>query len=204
MKAAFSVWNARIAPVFDTARLVHIVEAESGRLVGESDETLPGDLPAQQVTRLAELGVGTLVCGAISWPLHGMVMAAGIEVIPFITGTVSEVMQAWLRGTMGQRHFAMPGCHRRRGPVADIAGADSVPARRHGRGGAGFGGSKRGGGRGQHPGGPGRGRRGGPGAGGAGGDCVCAACGHRESHERGVACAHRVCPVCGAPTTWEV
>ena len=78
MKAAFSTWNARIAPVFDTARQIHIVEVESGRVVGEADEVLPGDLPAQQVMRLAELGVGTLVCGAISWPVRGMVTASGI------------------------------------------------------------------------------------------------------------------------------
>jgi hypothetical protein len=57
------IWNARIAPVFDTASQVHIVEAESGRIVGAADEAQPGDLPAQQVMRLAELGVGTLGAG---------------------------------------------------------------------------------------------------------------------------------------------
>jgi hypothetical protein len=196
MKAAFSIWNARIAPVFDTARQVHIVEAESGRLLGEADETLPGDLPAQQVMRLAELGVGTLVCGAISWPLHGMVAASGIQVIAFITGTVSEVMQAWLDGTMGRQHFAMPGCRGRRGRAAGAGGPGAIAAGRPGRAGVGCGR-----GRGQHPGEPGRGRRGGPGAGGVGGTCACPACGHRESHERGEACAHRMCPVCGASIT---
>jgi len=194
MKAAFSIWNARIAPVFDTAHQVHIVEAESGRIVGEADEAMPGDRPAQQVMRLAELGVGTLVCGAISWPVHGMVTAAGIRVIPFVTGTVSEVMQAWLGGTMGRGHFAMPGCRRRGGHAADLSGPEATPVGRRGVGGAGCGG-----GRGQHPGGSGRGRRGAPRAGEVGGSCVCRACGHRESHERGMACAHRMCPVCGAP-----
>jgi predicted Fe-Mo cluster-binding NifX family protein len=193
MKAAFSIWNARIAPVFDTARQVHIVEAESGRIVGEADEALPGDLPAQQVMRLAELGVGTLVCGAISWPLRGMVTASGLQVIPFITGTVSEVVQAWLGGTMGRGHFAMPGCRRRGGPATDLPTPEAIPVGRRGGGGAGCGG-----GSGQHPGEPGRGRRGGRRAGGVGGNCVCPACGHRESRERGVACAHRMCPVCGA------
>lgn len=56
-----------------------------------------------------------------------------------------------------------------------------------------------GGGRG---GGVGRGRGLGPGRGGGtaagpGGDCVCRACGHRESHVSGQPCTSRVCPECG-------
>jgi hypothetical protein len=47
----------------------------------------------------------------------------------------------------------------------------------------------------------GRGRMGGPFAAGPGGDCVCPKCGRRESHERGVPCAGRKCPQCGAGMT---
>jgi predicted Fe-Mo cluster-binding NifX family protein len=193
MKAAFSTWNARIAPVFDTARQVHIVEAQSGRMVSEGDETLPDGPPLRQVMRLAELGVGTLVCGAISWPLHAMVTAAGMEVMPFVAGTLSEVSQAWLGGTMKPEHFAMPGCRGRRRSAMGTTSPETAPAGRRGRGGAG-----RGGGRGWQPGGPGRGRQDGLRAGPTIGSCVCPACGHREPHERGLSCAERPCPVCGA------
>ena len=40
MKAAFAVWNNRIAPVFDVAREIRLVETESGRIVRERDEKL--------------------------------------------------------------------------------------------------------------------------------------------------------------------
>jgi len=169
MKAAFSAADARIAPVFDAARQVIVVDADSGRAVAEAEATLPDGLPIQKVMGLRDLGVGTLVCGAISWPLHAMVTASGIRVIPFVAGAVSEVVQAWLSGTVERRSFAMPGCGRRRGW-----------ARGHGPRGS------RGGG--------GRGLR----AGGAAGTCVCLVCGRREPHERGVACAGRPCPACGA------
>jgi len=192
MKAAFSIWNARIAPVFDTARQVHVVEAESGRVVGEADEALPGGPPAQQVMRLGELGVETLVCGAISWPLHAMVTASGIQVIPFIAGTLDDVVHGWLGGTMGHEQFAMPGCRRRRGLPSGASGPDAIPSGRRGRGGAG-----RGGGRSQNPQGQGRGWGGGPPTEGVAGTCVCPACGHPEPNERGVSCAARPCPVCG-------
>ena len=66
IKAAFAYWGRRIAPVFDVARQIHLLEVESGRIVSETQEILPDDLPVQKAIRLAELSVGTLVCGAIS------------------------------------------------------------------------------------------------------------------------------------------
>ncbi len=66
MKTAFAYWDKRIAPVFDTARQIHVVEAESGRIVREALETLESDVLVQKALRLSELGISTLVCGAIS------------------------------------------------------------------------------------------------------------------------------------------
>lgn len=116
MKAAFSVWNGRIAPVFDTASQVTVVEAEAGRVVECVEETLPAGLPVLKATRLAELEVETLVCGAISWPLHAMVSAAGVQVVPFVSGKAGEVVQAWVEGRVREQASTMPGCggHRRR------------------------------------------------------------------------------------------
>jgi predicted Fe-Mo cluster-binding NifX family protein len=114
MKAAFAVWDSRIAPVFDVARQIHIVEAESGRIVGEAQEDLADDMPAQKARRLAELGVDTLVCGAISRPMQVMVAAYGIRVIPFVTGDLREVIRAWLSGRIEDDLFTMPGCGRRK------------------------------------------------------------------------------------------
>ena len=44
--------------------------------------------------------------------------------------------------------------------------------------------------------GGGRGRNNG-GAFGAGGDCVCAGCGYKTAHQRGVKCTELKCPECG-------
>jgi predicted Fe-Mo cluster-binding NifX family protein len=98
MKTAFAYWDNRIAPVFDTARQIHVVEAESGQIVSETQETLSDDLPVQKTLRLMELGIGTLVCGAISRPMHGLVAAYGMQVIPFVAGELREVIRAWLSG----------------------------------------------------------------------------------------------------------
>lgn len=44
--------------------------------------------------------------------------------------------------------------------------------------------------------GGGRGRNNGGGF-GIGGDCVCANCGHKIPHDRGIKCTELKCPVCG-------
>ena len=113
MKTAFACWVNRIAPVFDTAHQIHVVDAESGQIVSEIQEALPEDLPAQKALRLVELGIGTLVCGAISRPMYRLVAAYGIQVVPFVAGELREVIWAWLNGNLNREVFAMPGCRGR-------------------------------------------------------------------------------------------
>jgi predicted Fe-Mo cluster-binding NifX family protein len=113
MKAAFAYWEDRIAPVFDTARQIHIVEIKSGRIAGESLAILSEITPNARALRLTELGVGTLVCGAISGTMRNLVEAYGIQVISFVAGNIHEVIQAWLSGNIHDGLFFMPGCGRR-------------------------------------------------------------------------------------------
>jgi predicted Fe-Mo cluster-binding NifX family protein len=207
MKTAFAYWDNRIAPVFDVARRIHLVEAQSGRIVTEKEELLVDDLPVKKALRLADLGVGTLVCGAISRPLRDLVASYGIQVFPFVAGELREVIQAWLDGNLGRDAFAMPGCcGHDRGRRRGMGGVkkEEYEMNGKGRGGTGKGaGQGQGGGRGRGQGGQGRGRMGGPLAGGAVGACLCPKCGHREPHERGVPCVQKQCPKCGTAMTRE-
>ena len=114
MKTALSIWDHRIAPVFDTARQLHLVESDGERVEKESAHTLSGDELPQKVAWLAEQGVETLVCGAVSRLFQEQLEAAGIKVIPFVAGGLRQVMQAYLSGTLKRATFMMPGCCGRR------------------------------------------------------------------------------------------
>jgi predicted Fe-Mo cluster-binding NifX family protein len=220
MKTAFAYLDARIAPVFDTAQWIRVVEIESGQIIGEAKEQLAQDLPMQKTLRLAELGINTLVCGAITRTLKAMITAYGIQVIPFVAGDLRTVIQAWRTGDLRGSAFVMPGCckHARFGKSYFIEkskeGKIMNGKGQGGMGGGGGGGRGQGGmggGRGQggmgggrgRSGGPGRGRMNGPMAGGAIGQCVCPKCGEHLAHERGVPCVQRQCPKCGTLMTRE-
>ncbi len=110
MKTAFSVWENRIAPVFDTARQIHLVEFDGMRIAAEKAHAISGDEVTQKVSWLAEQGVSTLVCGAVSRPLQERLSAVGIKVVPFVAGELREVILASLDGTLCGAAFAMPGC----------------------------------------------------------------------------------------------
>lgn len=188
MKAAFSFWNGRIAPVFDVAGQVRLVQVESGKVLDARDETLPLEPPAIRMARLSELGIDTLVCGAISRPLHLMIESCGIRVLPFLSGELAQVVAAWLGGRLEDGSFDMPGCcgqGRRRGFGGQNLDRE-VYAMRGGRRGAGKAQGGRGGGFSD------------PDAGGGEvGFCYCPKCGYREPHRRGVPCVRKQCPECG-------
>jgi predicted Fe-Mo cluster-binding NifX family protein len=115
MKTAFPYWHNRIAPVFDTACQILIIESEAGLIAGEQRVILPDDEPAVKVLRLVELEIGSLVCGALSRPMFEMATAYGIKVTPFIAGDLDEIVCSWVTGKLKHETYAMPGCRMRWG-----------------------------------------------------------------------------------------
>lgn len=199
MITAFPIWNNRIAPVFDVACQLHLLESDCGNVITERQIVLAQGLPALRALELKRLGVDELVCGAISQPMEAAVTIQGILVTPFISGALPEIIQAWLDGTLKNGCFAMPGCcgrWKQRHPDNQTTNLKENFMNGKGKGGMGGG---MGGGRGQ--GGPGRGRMGGPMAAGPDGFCICPKCGKKEPHQRGVPCNQVMCPDCGVAMT---
>lgn len=115
MKVALTVWEGRISPVLDTARSMVIADVEGGLPVSRRDETLVGNSMQEKLARLRELGVQTLVCGAVSRALADLISSCGIRLVPFVSGEVHEVLKAVAANRIPETAFSMPGCGCRRG-----------------------------------------------------------------------------------------
>ncbi len=110
VRIAIPMWSGSVSTVFDFARRLLLVDIDGGRDAGRREVELPEEAPATRVARLSREGVSVLVCGAISRPMAQMLAGAGIEVVPFVSGPVEEVLRAYLGNRLQEPSFLLPGC----------------------------------------------------------------------------------------------
>lgn len=122
MKAAFTEWHGRIAPVFDVAGTVLMVETGRSGNTRERVVGLPLGSSSAKVAFLTEHEVDILVCGAISRQVQGMAEAGGIQVQPFVAGEIRDIVAAWMCGNLDQVSYSMPGCRRCRHHLRERSG----------------------------------------------------------------------------------
>jgi predicted Fe-Mo cluster-binding NifX family protein len=110
MNIAIPVWEGKVSPVFDTASRLMVLnlvdQEETSRFEAYIEEQ---DL-TRRCLRIRRLGVDILICGAVSRIFYGILTAAGIHVIPWVSGCAEDVLAAYLDGTLFDSRFLMPGC----------------------------------------------------------------------------------------------
>ena len=109
MKIAIPVWNGFVSSVFDFAHKLLLVEIQNGRELSRSEVPLQAESLPQRAGKLKQLPVDVIICGAISQPLMYMLTASGIKVLPYVTGRVDEILQAYITGRLGQQQFTLIG-----------------------------------------------------------------------------------------------
>jgi predicted Fe-Mo cluster-binding NifX family protein len=96
VKIAVTVWKERVSPLFDAARTVLIADVADKEVIAREVQPLHPESPHRRAARLAETGVSTLICGAISLPQATLLQAYGIRVLADITGRAEAVLAAFL------------------------------------------------------------------------------------------------------------
>jgi len=110
MKAAITIWEDRVSPVFDSAQMLLIAEIKDSIVIQKHFEPFNPEMPIRLTERLNELDAGVLICGAISELPARTIEACGIELIPFIAGNVNEILALYAKGIALVPGFLMPGC----------------------------------------------------------------------------------------------
>jgi predicted Fe-Mo cluster-binding NifX family protein len=123
MKVAVPIWQGHVSSVFDFAHKLLLIELENGIEKERKEIELSEQNGLKRAYKLKQLGVRTLICGAISKPLENMLNSLRIQVLSCVTGSTEEILKAYKAGHLGYPKYAMPGCwkgackgrHRHRG-----------------------------------------------------------------------------------------
>jgi predicted Fe-Mo cluster-binding NifX family protein len=121
MKIAIPVHEDHMAAVADFADTLMIFEIRDGREIKRDCMRFTTRVIPAMVGILSDTGVNVLICGAVSRPFAAMVVYSGIELVPFISGPIKDIINAYLSGNLADPRFFMPGhtkgmhwCSRRR------------------------------------------------------------------------------------------
>ena len=109
MKVAVPIWETRVSSVLDFSQKLIVVELEGGSERNRVEVALSGRSILEKVAELREFGVEVLICGAVSQPMASVATGCGIQLLPYVTGKVDEVLDAYRTGRLGLRRFALPG-----------------------------------------------------------------------------------------------
>lgn len=110
MKVAIPAWAGRVSTVFDFARFLLLVELHHGKEISRIEVPLDENPSILRAGILSSVGVEVLICGVISQPLAGIVTRSGIEIIPFVTGRIDDVLDAFLTAQLADARLLLPGC----------------------------------------------------------------------------------------------
>lgn len=109
MNIAITVWENRISPVFDAARLLLIADVEDGRVTRRKLVPCQHEKNNEFFEILTGAGVRELICGAISQEHAGKLETCNIGVTAFIGGLVEGVLDCYVCGR-SMDGYRMPGC----------------------------------------------------------------------------------------------
>ncbi|MBN1350821.1 NifB/NifX family molybdenum-iron cluster-binding protein [candidate division KSB1 bacterium] len=112
MALALAVYENRIASLFESSNRFIFFDQTPYTLAQSYSVNIPNQSPTELIKLLKANNCRTLICGAISGSTFIMVQNEGIEVIPWITGELENVIAAYQNGNGFSPHLIMPGCRK--------------------------------------------------------------------------------------------
>ncbi|HDD44933.1 MAG TPA: hypothetical protein ENG63_08765 [Candidatus Desulfofervidus auxilii] len=94
------VFGNRVAPRFDCALKMLILEVENGKLLRQKEITLSWQNPLSIINQIRSMAVDVLICGAIPCFWMRVLTWHGIKIISWVSGEWQEVLNLFLKGKL--------------------------------------------------------------------------------------------------------
>lgn len=102
-KVAIPTFGTRVSPRFDCARAVLVVAIDDDKPSERQDFVASNWAPHERINKLLELGVDTIICGAIDcWSAESL-RSAGVTIYDWVTGEIEDALAALLRGDLDSK-----------------------------------------------------------------------------------------------------
>ena len=118
MRVAIPRMGEMVAPCFEYCATMAIFTIEGDRAVDQVDFPLQSRDPLDRVRLLRDQEVDTVICGGMQDLYEDMVRARGFKVISWVSGSVEDLLNMFLRGKLTSG-TELPGPAAPRPPEAD-------------------------------------------------------------------------------------
>jgi len=99
---AIPVFQERISPLLDEARRFALFEISDGIITQKILLNVDLETDAMRICKLKDMGVTTLISGAVSGYLSRYIVEKGVRHFPWVNGTIDEVIEAYLSGGLAE------------------------------------------------------------------------------------------------------
>ena len=103
VKVAIPRSGESVSPCFGYCAVMAIFTIVEGRVDEEIDFPLKSRDPFDRVRLLRDQKVDTIICGGVQDTFEASLKANGIQVISWVSGTVDDLLQLFLRGQLVER-----------------------------------------------------------------------------------------------------
>ncbi len=114
MKVAFTAWEDKISPVFNSTRMLLIVDIDNTEIISRRYEAFNPKIIFCLADILINLKIDVLICGAISKIPARIIEDSGVNLIPFIGGNIEDILVSYVKEKRVISTFLMPGCNPKR------------------------------------------------------------------------------------------
>ena len=95
--------------MLDTCTQLFMLESDGKQETGCQMIPMRGSSIFDRAREIRRLGIGAIICGAVSDSFYNLLREADIDLVCGITGDINEVIDAYRNGTLEQPQFRMPG-----------------------------------------------------------------------------------------------